>query len=218
MDVFRHDLVFVSAKAWRAHVAACAELASEPIAIEWVDRGWPLVARRFAPHEREGLALGLPLPPSAGKRRLSVLMRPDDVVSVTPPQKLMASIDVAPRPWRCTLERIVDAAAAYGVEARVFGSLAWCALTGLDYVTPASDLDVLLPIPRNDDVGRLLGELAAIEAVAPMRVDGEVLRDDGAGANWREVHAGAREVLVKDARGVGLLDTFDFLDGRPLPS
>ena len=55
-------------------------------------------------------------------------------------------------------------------------------------------------------------DLAAIEAAAPMRLDGELVRDDGAAVNWREFHAGAREILVKTIDGVALLDR------EPLPA
>jgi len=218
MNGFRHDLIFVSPNAWRSLLDARADIASEPLAAGWVDRGWPLVARRPAPAESSGIALGLPLPPNLGKRRIPVLMQCADIVSVVPARALRDSMDAAPPAWRQTLEQIVVAAAAQGVEARVFGSLAWQALTGLDYITERSDLDLLLSLPRRNDVDRLTAALAAIEASAPMRLDGELVRDDGAGVNWREVHAGAREVMVKTACGVELLDTQEFLGSRTLAS
>ena len=93
------------------------------------------------------------------------------------------------------------------VEARVFGSLAWRALTGLDYLTDRSDLDLLLHVHRDTDIHRLTAELAGIEAAAPMRLDGELVRDDGAAVNWREFHAGAREILVKTDRRRQLCST-----------
>ena len=47
-----------------------------PLIARWVDNGWPLVKRRVAPDDGEGVPLGLPLPPFAGKGRLSVLIDP----------------------------------------------------------------------------------------------------------------------------------------------
>jgi phosphoribosyl-dephospho-CoA transferase len=99
----------------------------------------------------------------------------------------------------------------------VFGSLAWRALTGLDYLTGRSDLDLLLHVHRDTDLLRLAADLALIEALAPMRLDGEFVRGDGAAVNWREFHAGAREILVKTVGGVALLDTTQFLSGT-MPS
>lgn len=209
----RHDLVFVLPEAWRSLLDTRDDLAGEPMVASWVDRGWPLVSRRFAPGEEHGLALGLPLPPSLGKGRLAVLMQPDEMISVAPPPELSITIDVAPESWRRTLERVMNLAAGYDVEVRVFGSLAWRSVTGLDYLTAGSDLDVLLPIPRGRDVFRLIAGLAAIEMTAPMHLDGEVVRDDGAGVNWRELHRGAREVLVKTMHEVALLHPDHFLNG-----
>jgi phosphoribosyl-dephospho-CoA transferase len=96
----------------------------------------------------------------------------------------------------------------------VFGSLAWRTLTGLDYLTGRSDLDLLLDVRRETDLDRLAADVAAIEADAPMRLDGELMRDDGAAVNWREFHSGAGEVLVKSINGVGLLDRDLFISGR----
>ncbi len=209
----RHDLIFVSPVAWRSLLKTRDELVEEPLVVDWADRGRPLVARRAMPGDTDGVALGLPLPPFAGKRRLSFLMQPDDIVSTAPPLELSATIHGAPEPWRHTLEQVADLASRHGVEARVFGSLAWQMLTGLNYLTAGSDLDLLLPLPRSRDLDRLTADLAAIEATAPMRLDGEITRNDGAGVNWRELHTGARKVLVKNTGDVALLDTNLFLSG-----
>jgi phosphoribosyl-dephospho-CoA transferase len=212
----RHDLIFVSPTAWRSLLQTRDDLRGEPLLVDWADRGWPLVARRTTPCEKDGLALGLPLPPFAGKRRISLLMRPEDIVAKAPPLELRAAISVAPELWRHTLEDLVSLAFRRDVEARIFGSLAWRALTGLDYLSPDSDLDFLLPLRRESDVAGLTAELAAIEAAAPMRLDGELVRDDGASVNWRELHTGGREVLVKTADGVSLLDAKHFVSGGGL--
>jgi len=209
----RHDLVLVSPAAWRSLLQRHDDLAGEPLVIEWVDRGWPLITRRAMHGEADGLPLGLPLPPFAGKRRLSFLMQPDDIVATARPLQLSSTIDVAPEPWRHTLDQVAELASRHGVEARVFGSLAWQTLTGLDYLSAGSDLDLLLSFPPGGDHAGLTAGLAAIEAAAPMRLDGEITRDDGAGVNWRELHTGARQVLVKHPGDVALLDISLFLNG-----
>jgi phosphoribosyl-dephospho-CoA transferase len=210
-------MIFVSPVAWRALLETRNDLAAEPLVAGWIDRGWPLVARRATPCERSGIALGLPLPPFAGKRRLPILVRPDDVVSTAPPPPLSVAIGSAPPRWRHALEAVASLASRHGVEARIFGSLAWQSLTGLQYLTDSSDLDLLLPLPRHGDPIVLTAGLAAIEATAPMRLDGELVRDDGAGVNWRELHDGAREILVKTTDGVALLDTSVFLSSEIRP-
>jgi phosphoribosyl-dephospho-CoA transferase len=213
----RHDLIYVSPAAWRSLLATRGDLAADPLVARWVDNGRPLIGRRAMPHEVRGVALGLPLPPFAGKRRLSFLMRPEDIVSIAPPPTLSLASRVAPRAWRPTLDAFEELASQHCLEARVFGSLAWRALTGLDYLTDRSDLDLLLHVRRDTDLVRLAADVAVIEATAPMRLDGEFVRADGAAVNWREFHAGAREILVKTVGGVALLDTSLFLSAT-MPS
>jgi phosphoribosyl-dephospho-CoA transferase len=96
------------------------------------------------------------------------------------------------------------------VDARVFGSLAWQWLTGLNYVAPGSDVDLTWTVPRRHRIAGFLDELAALDARAPVRIDGEVLRADGAGANWRELHAGG-EIALKTANDVVLVTQHAFL-------
>jgi len=88
----RHDLVLVSPAAWRSLLQRHDDLAGEPLVIEWVDRGWPLITRRAMHGEADGLPLGLPLPPFAGKRRLSFLMQPDDIVATARPLQLSSTM------------------------------------------------------------------------------------------------------------------------------
>lgn len=217
LEPIRHDLLFVSPPSWRSLLKTRQDLAQEPLVAEWVDQGWPLIARRLAPDDTGGLAAGLPMPPFAGKRRLALLLQPGDVISTTPPPLLSAAIGVAPETWRPALSRVTDLAAAHGVEARVVGSLAWRLLTGLEYVTAESDVDLVLPLPDASRVAWLTAGLATIEAGAPMRLDGELVRGDGAGVNWRELHAAASDVLVKTIRDVSLQPTRLFLSGQSRP-
>ena len=212
----RHDLVFVNPKSWRALLAIRRDLAADPLVASWADKGWPVIRRRAMPSETMGVALGLPLPPSAGKKRLSFLMHPQDIMSIARPPLLSTATNSAARAWWPTLDRLDALALRYSVEARVFGSLAWRMLTGLDYLTDRSDLDLLLDVRRETDLDRLAADVGAIEADAPMRLDGELKRDDGAAVSWREFNAGAREVLVKSIDGVALLDRDLFISGRPI--
>lgn len=209
----RHELFFLRPAAWRALLATRADLAADPLVAGWVEAGRPLIGRRPQPGETGGVALGLPLPPAAGKRRLSLLVQAEDIAATAPPPALASASGVAPSAWRPTLDRVVALTSEHSLEARVFGSLAWQALTGLDYLTERSDLDLLLPVRRRTDLRRLLAGLAALELAAPMRLDGELIREDGTAANWRELHAGARQILVKTAAGIALLDAERFAPG-----
>lgn len=209
----RHDLIFVDPTAWHLLLEKHSELAADPLVASWADRGWPLVGRRAMCSEFYGVPLGLPLPPFAGKRRLSFLMQPEEIRGTAPPPTLRVAGLVAPQAWRPTLDKLDEFISQHSVDARVFGSLAWRELTGLDYLTARSDLDLLLNVGRDVDLLDLAAGLAAIEAAAPMRLDGEFVREDGAAVNWRELHAGAPEVLVKTLGGVRLLGSNLFLTG-----
>jgi phosphoribosyl-dephospho-CoA transferase len=210
----RHDLVFVSSQGWRAMLAARDDLAVNPLVERWSREGWPTIRRRAMPEEPTGLALGMPLPPFAGKKRLSLLLQGDGVISIVRPPLLRAVFEAAPMAWQLTLDRLDELAVRHAVQARVFGSLAWGVLTGLDYITGRSDLDLLLDVSRETDLDHLTSDVAAIEAMAPMRIDGELMRDDAVAVNWREYHAGARQVLAKRIDGVSLIDRQQFISER----
>jgi phosphoribosyl-dephospho-CoA transferase len=213
----RHELFFIRPSSWDAALATGGELAADPLVAQWVDRGWPLIGRRSLAGEGAGVPLGLPLPPAAGKRRLSFLLPSAAIRTTTPPPWLWVAARMAPCRWWGTLDRLDTLAIQHGLQARVFGSLAWRALTGLDYLTAESDLDLLLQVRADTDLAALTIGLAEIERLAPMRIDGELAREDGAAVNWRELHSGARQVLVKTEGGVALLDAERFLPGEVLP-
>lgn len=179
----------------------------------WIDKGWPLIARRAAHGDTPGVPLGLPLPPFAGKRRLSYVVQPEDLVNIGPPPALRTLMGFAPLAWRPTLDRLEALADRQFVNVRVCGSLMWQAITGLQYLTAHSDLDVLFHVDRDTDLQYLTDRVAQIEATAPMRIDGELIRADGAAVNWREFHEHPPEVLVKTLGGVELLEPKVFAAG-----
>ena len=83
-------------------------------------------------------------------------------------------------------------------------------------MSPADPTSICCWMSLKTDLDRLTADLAAIEAEAPMRLDGELMRENGAAVNWREFHAGTSEVLIKNLDGVGLLDRNLFISGRTL--
>ena len=198
----RHQLVRILPAAWDVLLASRVDLSDEPLLREWVRNGWPLIVRRPMPDEVGGLSLGLPLPPSAGKRRIAVQLQPDDVVSVGSLPSLHSVMQASPNAWLPCLRELDGLAKTYGVQAGVFGSLAWQWLTGVHYLGPNSDIDVAWALPPRERIESFLDDLADIESRAPMRVDGELIRHDGTGVNWREVHAGHTDLALKTATKV----------------
>ena len=197
-DLVRHDLVRVAPAAWAGMLAARPDLGPVPPLAGWAEAGRPLIVRRFGPGEdRDRVALGLPLPPADGKRRIGLMCAAHDLTPVVPPT-LRAVRSAAPPDWRPTLDALATLGDRLGLVPRPFGGLLWQALTGLAYLGASSDLDLLWPVAAPVP-GALLDGIAGIAAHAPMRIDGEVLLPDGMGVHWRELHEAPAcgEVLAK---------------------
>lgn len=210
----RHDFATIDPGAWRPMLRQHDIDPGDALVAAWAEEGRPLVRRRGLPGEREGVPLGLSLPPTSGKRRLSFVAQPEAVIAWAPPP-LLAHVPV-PEAWRSTQAAVVALGARQAAPARVFGSFAWSALTGLAYLTPTSDLDLLFPLPRDGDIAGLLRHLSEIEAMSPASIDGEIVRGDGVAVNWRELSESADEVLVKTLGGVALRSRSWFLDEERL--
>ena len=211
----RHRVVRLRPQGWAALVGASEDLRREPFLEGWARRGWPFIVRRARPEDAGGVPLGLPLPPCLGRGRLSLRVDRAEIVSDEPPPSLADCRAVAPVSWRPALDAILAAGARHGTAVRCFGSLAWANLTGLPYLLPESDLDLLL-FPRDlGETAALAADLTGLQSGAPMRLDGEIVRPDGISANWREVAAGSPEVLVKWRAGVALWTRGRFLKASP---
>ena len=208
----RHDLLHVAPDVWASALAHDPSLADLPLVRTWADRGWPVIVRRRAEAENPGLVpVGVPLPPAQGKRRVALLLPPDGILQRSPPPSLQAVATVADPGQLSTIAAVLALGARIGVEPSSYGSLMWQHQTGLPYLTPRSDLDVLWPVPAGFDVLSLVFGIADIQRDAPLRIDGEVIFSDGAAVNWRELwnaHRAADRpfVLAKTIEGVRLLD------------
>lgn len=207
----RHQLVFVRKTAWDALLKSRDDLAGEALVCNWVGNGWPLIVRRRLPSESDGLSLGLPLPPAVGKRRIAVRLHYEDIASTRPLPELTEVLGSAPVEWRPFLRELEDIARTYAVHAGVFGSLGWQWLTGLNYLGSCSDVDIAWTLPPPERVGHLLEDLAELDSRSPVRLDGELVRADGAGVNWRELRAGGTELALKTASDVILYSRVAFL-------
>ncbi|GJD81210.1 malonate decarboxylase holo-[acyl-carrier-protein] synthase [Methylobacterium gregans] len=191
----RHDLVRVEASAFAHLLRGRPDLDGAPDVADWAVRGRPLIVRRYGPGEDRSLVpLGLPLPPAAGKRRIGLAL-PFPTLAPLPAPTLAQARGSAPEAWQPTIEALLALGTANGLVPRPFGALLWQALTGLAYLAPTSDLDLLWPVTEVPP--GFLASLAQIAAAAPMRIDGEVILPDGAGIHWRELHEAGGAVLAK---------------------
>lgn len=182
----RQDLVRVEPHTWSSWLRARDDLAGVPHLAGWAAAGRPLIVRRRVPGEgAETVPLGMPLPPADGKRRIGLALPAEHLTRLEGPSLAEAATH-APAAWHGTIAGLVALGERYGLTPRPFGGLLWQAVTGLTYLSAASDLDLLWPCPGPVPTG-LLDGLASIAETAPMRLDGEILLPDGTGLHWREL-------------------------------
>ena len=187
----------------------------------WGYAGWPVIARRRAPGERSGaVPVGVPLPPSLGKVRVALSIPHGVPWASMKGVRLSDARPVAPPAWSGTTDAILDLGLRLQLTPRVFGSLLWQSLTGLTYIEPSSDLDLLWSFPDARALDPLLDGLERIEATAPIRIDGEVLTASG-GVNWREFArargTGDGLVMAKGIEYAGLVPTSSLLMRESAP-
>jgi phosphoribosyl-dephospho-CoA transferase len=207
----RHQLVKLYPAAWERLFTSQHDPAAAVWLKKWASHHWPLIVRRPSPGETGEVSVGLPLPPSAGKQRFALQVRFEDIASKAHLPGLLDVIQVTPKSWHSSVRQLAQLAQHYQVQSGVFGSLAWQRLTGLGYLGPDSDLDIVWSLPHRTQFTEFLARLGKIESRAPMRIDGELTREDGAGVNWRELHAGASEVVLKSWAGVCLCSVAAFV-------
>jgi phosphoribosyl-dephospho-CoA transferase len=185
MTLPRHTLVFIARGAHGDVIASADDDRARAATAGWLSRNRPLIVRRTESLRRDEVALGLPLPPSQGKRRIALWARRSAIDCAREPPSTVEIRDRLPVSWRILLSELDAAARAQQLTFRVVGSAMWQALTGLCYLTPDSDLDLLW---RVEDVAAITPTcrlLATLERRLARRVDCELLFADGA-VSWRE--------------------------------
>ena len=210
----RHDLVWLTSRGWQ-RVRAAAPAGALDRLDTWRDAGWPAVVRRaevdLAPGE---VAIGFALPPGAeGKVRIGCRVELADIGRRTRALPLVGALDAAPVAWRDALAALERQAAEAGLGLAVYGSLALQALTGQHYLTPTSDIDLLLrPLNR----AQLMTGLDLLAHAALLPLDGEVVFPDGRAVAWKELRAAfdsapGTRVLAKGLERVGLVTLDELL-------
>jgi phosphoribosyl-dephospho-CoA transferase len=210
----RHDLLHVAPPAWSAALAAFPPPGTAaPLLEGWADRGWPVIVRRRMAGEAAGaIPIGVPLPPAAGKCRIAMSLPGSGVINGATPPLLQDVARAAPTPhWQHIVSALVRLGKRYGIRPLVFGSLMWQHQTGLPYLHPGSDLDVLWPVSSDCDIASLVSGVAEIEGNGTPHIDGEIVFPDGSAVNWRELLKALRlkaagKLLVKDMGSVRLVD------------
>jgi len=223
----RHQLLWTS-RAW--HADALGQVADNGLRERVADllaADWPLVVRRQSWAENdastmaESVAGGLPLPPALGKQRIAFDVPHHAIVRTAPPLALSDVIPRLPPDWQPPLRRLLRSAESIGVEFRVYGSVAWHALTGRPWLTPESDIDLLWRAGDSAQLTAVITSLEAWEGESGRRADGEILFGDDDAVAWREWgsapgRAPAQRVLVKSLHSARLRARGE-LEARLLP-
>jgi len=196
----RHTLVWVAFDERERMYGMAADETRRHALRRWFTNDWPLVVRRPDSAARAGgVALGLPLPPSEGKRRLSFALPEHAIARWSPPLRVGDAAPRLPPAWRKALAALDGQAARCGVTLRVFGSVAWQALTGLEYLRAQSDVDLWWEPTDLNQIDAIAKIIARWEERHGVRADGEIAFPNGHAVAWREwqaSHSGDR-VLVK---------------------
>jgi phosphoribosyl-dephospho-CoA transferase len=202
----RHMLVWLTAIGWHTAIAAARDEHKTALTL-WESQDWPVVARRLdVDAGADEVCLGLPLPPdSAGvKVRIALRARVADISRLSPAMLLRDAAAVR------DVQALCDDAGA--MPLRVFGSVAMQALTGLQYLSPTSDVDLLFHPASRLQLEEGIALLARHAERLPL--DGEIVFPGGAAVSWKEWQMALThpaKVLVKDLQSVRLVDKASLL-------
>jgi len=188
LTLHRHDIVWLEA---RSDDGIGLDPADEDVRSrvrEWIAAGRPFVVRQQGAQVlRTGpVALGLPLPLDANKCRIALTAHRRMIRRVSRAPPLSDVIPHVPWHWRPPLALLRQRAEAIGIAFRVFGSAAWQTLTGLAYVTDASDIDLLWRPATPTQLADGVTILDAWQRDSGIPADGEIVFGDDDAVAWRE--------------------------------
>jgi phosphoribosyl-dephospho-CoA transferase len=204
----RHTLVWLDARGWQA---ALARPDTDPQAhaclSHWADNDLPVVVTRQPAGTAQAWQLGLSAPLQWSRRRLWLSV-PVERIARTGSFPPAADIETQlPEAWHGRWRALCAELSATGTDARVYGSHGWQTLSGMNHVSPDSDIDLLLRVDGAGQADVVASVLERAGSDGP-RLDGELVFNGGAAAAWREWLAWRRQgrgtILVKRLRSESL--------------
>lgn len=214
----RHTLVWIRPESRGAVAAQVGDGELHAQVAVWLAADRPLVVARqpCGAFQSTNISVGLALPPAQGKRRIGLVVSMQDIIRHTTPLRLADAVAHAPAGWQSALVELDVATRNMGIELRVFGSLAWQALSGLDYMTEKSDIDLLWHPLSHMQLQQGVALLERWERDHGLRADGEVLFGGSSAVSWREwatLQSGDdSRVLVKRLSSAELVDARKLLE------
>jgi phosphoribosyl-dephospho-CoA transferase len=204
----RHDLVWLTPDGWQSALAQ-AKPAERQALERWQREDWPaVVRRRDADALPSVVSAGVALPPERDtgiKPRIALRVDASGIARRSPALPIAQVTTAAPPEWRVALDGLTEN--AHELELRAYGSLALQSITGLPYLTPSSDIDLLFAPATRAQLGTGIELLTA--ACGHLPLDGEVVFPNGdavAWKEWRDAATMGAKVLVKSQYAVRLAD------------
>ena len=212
----RHDLVWLSRAGWQHLLEGACEPEVLQCMEHWCKGRLPLVIGRQDPRCQD-LALGLAAPITWGRRKIALRVARSAVLYHDSFPQAPDVARLLPVALRARWVELITALATGNVEPRVHGSYGWQRVTGLRYLVPDSDIDLLLAVSGPEAADAAAGVLDAFLWTGP-RVDGELIFPDGSAVAWREWlqwrRGAVHRIMVKRLHGVVLEEGLDWLESR----
>ncbi len=175
----------------------------------WLGKRNPLIVRRpCLIEDGKTVCLGLALPPDPAKRRLAFRLPLAEIGKLVEPPLWRDCVASAAMKVARRVKSVLLATENAGLPLQTFGSYAWQYYTGLSYVTPNSDIDVLVQIKSRDEWEKFR-QLMIDPKKTPHRVDLEIVLSGDASFNWREFGAPGTRLLFKGNHTVWMGDKSD---------
>jgi len=186
----RHDLLYL-----KKDFSPCASEESERIH-EWISHGYPVIVRRPGVCKNgNGVHCGISLPPAAGKKRIAFTV-PTDAIEEKMGLPFLSTVKLE------TVSDFIKLCDKNGFAPKVFGSLAWEHITGMEYFTESSDIDILFNVSSNTELYRLQEMLSSVPEELIKLFDIEIVLWNGDAFSWREFLNSSRKIMVKNINDV----------------
>ncbi|PTW60405.1 phosphoribosyl-dephospho-CoA transferase [Breoghania corrubedonensis] len=158
---------------------------------------------------REGqgqLGFSFPIRIEEQRVRSSLIVSGDQVSGFVSPYEVMDRAVSEFPPVHPALRFISGHGERFGVRLGLIGSAALAAVTGLAYVRPASDLDILVDAEHGGDIEAFYRAVTSLCGELGISVDAELEVDISTGVKLSEYLSRSKTVLVKKIDGVDLVD------------
>ena len=169
----RHDLITLKPDVQPQSVGCCTTDGATHVVREWIAAGRPFVyARQTSASPLLGLGAAIVI--DGTKHRVSVMVRPQDLLRVEAPHRLNDCLPLFSNDDAMVLRCLIDGLSVGGHQLRVFGSVAWELISDQSYRTSDSDLDLLCDVQTVCDIEIVTRLLYLAERCLSFRLDGQL--------------------------------------------